>query len=97
LIVFASLVGLLNLKIDSALGSDRVVASRIAAVENGLDPPVVIAGEPTKKWTIGMQMGRLHVPAVSVAVINDYKIDWARAWGVTGPSETIRVATLRAA
>lgn len=24
-----------------------------------------------------------RVPAVSVAVINDYKIDWARAWGVT--------------
>lgn len=79
LIVFASLVALLNLKIDSALGSHRVVAARIAVVENGLDSPVVIAGEPTKKWTIGMQMGRLYVPAVSVAVINDYKIDWARA------------------
>ncbi|MGO9602609.1 MAG: serine hydrolase domain-containing protein [Candidatus Binataceae bacterium] len=83
LIVLASLVAMLNFKIDSALGFDRVAAARIAAVENGLDPPVVIAGEPTKKWTISMQMRRLHVPAVSIAVINDYKIDWAIAWGVT--------------
>jgi CubicO group peptidase (beta-lactamase class C family) len=83
LIVLASLFAMLNFKIDSALGFDRIAAVRITAVENGLDPPVVIAGEPTKKWTIAMQMRRLHVPAVSVAVINDYKIDWARAWGVT--------------
>jgi CubicO group peptidase (beta-lactamase class C family) len=55
----------------------------MSAVEIGLDPPVVIAGEPIEKWTIAMQMRRLHVPAVSVAVIKDYKIDWARAWGVT--------------
>ena len=67
----------------SALRRDRSAEKRIAAVEIGLDPPVVIAGEPTEKWTIAMQMRRLHVPAVSVAVINDYKIDWARAWGVT--------------
>ena len=67
----------------SALRLDRSAEKRMSAVEIGLDPPVVIAGEPIEKWTIAMQMRRLHVPAVSVAVINDYKIDWARAWGVT--------------
>jgi CubicO group peptidase (beta-lactamase class C family) len=67
----------------SALRLDRSTEKRMSAVEIGLDPPVVIAGEPTKKWTIAMQMRRLDVPAVSVAVINDYKIDWARAWGMT--------------
>ncbi len=30
-----------------------------------------------------MQMHRLNVPAVSVAVIENYNIDWTRAWGVT--------------
>ncbi|MGO9606534.1 MAG: serine hydrolase domain-containing protein [Candidatus Binataceae bacterium] len=68
-----------------AWGLDRSAAKQIAAVENGLDPPVVIAGETRKKWTIAMQMLRLKVPAVSVAVIDDYKIDWAKAWGVTEP------------
>jgi hypothetical protein len=67
----------------SALRLDQSAEQRMSAVEIGLDPPVVIAGEPIEKWTIAMQMRRLHVSAVSVAVINDYKIDWTRAWGVT--------------
>ena len=83
LIASAMLVVLTIFDSCSALRRDRSAENRIAAVEIGLDPPVVIAGEPTEKWTIAMQMRRLHVPAVSVAVINDYKIDWARAWGVT--------------
>jgi CubicO group peptidase (beta-lactamase class C family) len=83
LIASAMLVVLIVFDSCSALRHDRSAEKRIAAVEIGLDPPVVIAGEPTEKWTIAMQMRRLHVPAVSVAVINDYKIDWARAWGVT--------------
>jgi CubicO group peptidase (beta-lactamase class C family) len=83
LIASAMLAVLIAFDSCSALRPDRSAEKRIAAVEMGLDPPVVVAGEPIEKWTIAMQMRRLHVPAVSVAVINDYKIDWARAWGVT--------------
>ena len=83
LIASAMLVVLTIFDSCSALRLDRSAEKRMSAVEIGLDPPVVIAGEPIEKWTIAMQMRRLHVPAVSVAVINDYKIDWARAWGVT--------------
>ena len=83
LIASAMLVVLIVFDSCSALRHDRSAEKRIAAVEIGLDPPVVIAGEPTEKWTIAMQMCRLNVPTVSVAMINDYKIDWARAWGVT--------------
>ena len=67
---------------------EQTAAERMAAVENGIDPPVVIAGEPSKEWTIPMQMARYKVPAVSVAVINNYKIDWGKAWGVTEPGGT---------
>ena len=52
---------------------------RMAAVENGIDPPYVIAGEPAMKWSINKQLERYKVPEVSVAVINDYKIDWTKA------------------
>jgi CubicO group peptidase (beta-lactamase class C family) len=83
LIASAILAMLIMFDSCSALRPDRSAEKRMAAVEIGLDPPVVIAGELIEKWTIAMQMRRLHVPAVSVAVINDYKIDWARAWGVT--------------
>jgi len=53
LIVLASVVAMLNFKIDSASGFDRVAAARIAAVENGLDPPaleIIRAVENEYSW-----------------------------------------------
>jgi CubicO group peptidase (beta-lactamase class C family) len=85
LAVLTLLAALVTFAPSRAAALHRSVEGRIAAVENGLDPPVVVAGEPVKKWSIAMWMNRLKVPAVSVAVINDYKIEWARAWGVTEP------------
>jgi CubicO group peptidase (beta-lactamase class C family) len=64
---------------------ESLVASRIASVENGLLPWVEIEGEPPVKWTLSERMTYHKVPAVSVALINDYRIEWARAWGVTEP------------
>jgi CubicO group peptidase (beta-lactamase class C family) len=33
--------------------------------------------------TMDQLLEHMHVPGVSVAVISDFKIDWAKAWGVT--------------
>jgi CubicO group peptidase (beta-lactamase class C family) len=57
------------------------VAARIGRVEKGLLPPVLIKGAPT--FAIEEQLRRYKIPGVSVAVINDYKIEWAKAYGVT--------------
>jgi CubicO group peptidase (beta-lactamase class C family) len=57
------------------------VASRIQAVETGLLPPVVIKGRPVPKHAISERMKALTVRGVSVAVIKDYKIEWARGYG----------------
>ncbi len=54
--------------------------SRIERVEKGLLPAVLIKGEPG--WTIQDRMKFYKVPGVSVAVIRDFKIDWAKAYGV---------------
>jgi CubicO group peptidase (beta-lactamase class C family) len=56
------------------------VAKRIAAVENGILPQVRIKGK-TVAATIPEQMARHHVPGVSVAVINNYEIEWAKGYG----------------
>jgi CubicO group peptidase (beta-lactamase class C family) len=66
-------------------GFENSVGGRIAAVENGLLPWVQIEGGPLVKWTLSERMGYHKVPAVSVALIDDYRIEWARAWGVTEP------------
>src|SRR5215469_215012 len=33
-------------------------------------------------YTLREVMSRMHVPGLSVAVIRDFKIDWAKGWGV---------------
>jgi len=33
-------------------------------------------------YTLAEVMGRLHVPGLSVAVIRDFRIDWAKGWGI---------------
>ncbi len=52
----------------------------IKGVEQGLLPPILIKGEPG--WSIADRMKFYKVPALSIAVIKDFKIDWARAYGI---------------
>ncbi|HUE83728.1 MAG TPA: serine hydrolase [Pyrinomonadaceae bacterium] len=53
---------------------------RIRRVEHGLLPPVLIKGDAT--WSIEERMKHHKVPGVSIAVINNYKIEWARSYGI---------------
>src|SRR5216684_3866025 len=41
---------------------------------------VYFEGDST--WTIEQRMKHYHVPGVSIAVINDGKIEWAKSYGV---------------
>lgn len=55
----------------------------IARIERGLRPAVAIAGETIATRTLAGEMQRLHVPGVSVAVIRNGNIAWAKGYGVT--------------
>ena len=52
----------------------------IAAVENGLYPKVRVEGQ--KPWTIAERMKHYNVPGLSMAVVYDHKIAWAKGYGV---------------
>jgi CubicO group peptidase (beta-lactamase class C family) len=56
-------------------------AERIQRVENGLLPAVMIKGQTTA-MKLADRMAHYKVPGLSVAVINDGKIEWARGYGV---------------
>lgn len=56
------------------------VASRIQRVEQGLLPAVLIKGNPG--WAIQGRMKHYKIPGVSIAVINNFKVEWARGYGV---------------
>jgi CubicO group peptidase (beta-lactamase class C family) len=59
-----------------------------AQVETGLRPRVQIRGEPETRWTIGDRQKVHNTPGVSVAVINNGEIEWAKAWGAGTTSGT---------
>lgn len=68
--------------------------SRIKHVEHGLLPAVLIKDDPS--WSIADRMKSYKVPGLSVAVIRDFKIEWARAYGVmdTETNEPVTTDTL---
>jgi len=55
---------------------------RIERVENGLREPVAVRGEPVRTKRLVDRMRELHVPGVSVALIDGGRIAWSRAYGV---------------
>src|SRR5262245_11813781 len=78
--VFVSRLLIFVYVISSLAIANRADDSKIKRVEQGLRPAVLIKGEPG--FSITDRMKFYKVPAVSVAVIKDFKIDWARAYGV---------------
>jgi CubicO group peptidase (beta-lactamase class C family) len=61
--------------------SEAGIAGRIQRVENGLLPAVMIKGQ-NSAMRLAERMAHYKVPGLSVAVINDGKIEWARGYGV---------------
>ncbi|HEU0015158.1 MAG TPA: serine hydrolase domain-containing protein [Longimicrobium sp.] len=74
-----------------AAGPD--VGERIRRVENGLRTYHEVRGETAPPLSIEERLRFYRVPAVSVAVINDGRIEWARAWGEAEAGSGVRVDT----
>jgi CubicO group peptidase (beta-lactamase class C family) len=65
-----------------ALQDRQEIDAHIAAIENELQPRLVIRGEPLETSTLAERMETLRVPGVSIAVINNGEIEWARGYGL---------------
>ena len=64
-----------------AHAQDTDLEARIRRVENGLTTPVILAGSAARGAPIAERMRAANTPAVSIAVINNGRIEWARAYG----------------
>jgi len=62
---------------------DAGVEAQIQDITNDIAPAVVAKGAASSHVTLAARMAALHVPGVSIAVIRDGKIAWARGFGVT--------------
>jgi CubicO group peptidase (beta-lactamase class C family) len=74
-----------------AASSAPTTEQHIQHIQGALVPPVLIKGEPPDTTTLSDRMASLHVPGVSIAVIHNGKLEWARGFGVAaigGPAVT---------
>lgn len=69
---------------------------RIERVVNGLLPPAMLKGETPAKMKLADRMQLYKTPGVSLALINDGRIEWARGYGVleAGGKEPVTPETL---
>ena len=72
------------------------VEERIRHVETGLVSIPMGEGQAPLQFNLQPLMEALKVPGLSVAVIDDFKLAWAKAYGVTeaGPSKPVTSTTL---
>ena len=93
----ASAFSLVTVAFVSACASTTVPQSvpatdRISRVENGLLPGSIIKGQdPSMK--LAERMAFYKVPGVSIAVINEGKLEWAKGYGVLETKGSNAVAT----
>ena len=69
----------------------KQVQDSILQVENNLIPYVPIKG--FKGWNIIDRMKYYKVPGLSIAIIKDYKIDWAKSYGLADTINKTPVTT----
>src|SRR5579862_1697360 len=77
-------------------GREASQEAKIERVLSGLRPPIAIKGQAPVRWTLAEQMAGSHVPGLSIAVMDDRKIAWARGFGVreAGTHEPVTPSTL---
>ena len=64
----------------------KEVEAKISQVEQNLKGARNLEGQPTK-WTLDERMKYYRANGVSIAVIKDYKVEWARGYGMADAEE----------
>lgn len=81
LLAFLAMIAIANRPGTASQRADKI-SDRITRIEHGLLPAAFIKGQTTG-MAIADRLKFYNVPGVSVAVINDGKLEWAKGFGVT--------------
>ncbi|MFT7239339.1 MAG: CubicO group peptidase (beta-lactamase class C family), partial [Cyclobacteriaceae bacterium] len=66
---------------------NNLLAERIYRIENGLNSNLQIQGNSIPNYHIEDRLKELGIPGVSIAVIKDGQIEWAKGYGIADSSE----------
>ena len=96
---FVFFVAILALFLTLDCSSAKVdLEARILRIENGLipEPGIVLKGRIPQKAEFLDRMNAYKIPGVSIAVINDYRLEWAKGYGVreANGNDPVTVRTL---
>ncbi|HAF31162.1 MAG TPA: serine hydrolase [Bacteroidales bacterium] len=69
------------------------IEGEINAIENNLLPAIQIKDEPVKKYTIAERMEHYKVPGISIAVVKDGELHWAKGYGIANTNDSSEVTT----
>ena len=65
---------------------DNNILEKIEIIENKLPNPSMDGGIPSPNWeeieTLAQKMEKYNVPGLSIAVINNFEIEWSKQYGV---------------
>lgn len=65
-----------------SFAQDASLEERIKRIENSLMPALQIKGEPTPTFNVTERLKELGIPGMSVAFVNNGKVEWARSYGM---------------
>ena len=80
ILFFLSIFTICTLSAETSEAKMKPSAKQMS-VENGLRPKVLIAGELKPKWNILERMKYYKVPGISLAVVNDGRVEWSHGYG----------------
>jgi CubicO group peptidase (beta-lactamase class C family) len=78
--IFLTIFGILVIANIAAQKTTPAIDDRIKLVENNLSPGIVY-GDTVPRLNLLKQMAAYKVNGLTIAVIKDYKIDWAKGYG----------------
>lgn len=76
----------------SAQQTDDSINRKINKVENSLSPSIIF-GDSLPNLTLEQRMKETHIMGLSIAVINNYKIEWAKGYGWADVAQNRKVNT----
>lgn len=69
------------------------LTERILRIENGLEPNYRITGDSIPTFNIEERMEELGIPGVSIAILHEGKVEWAKGYGYADVSQKKKVDT----
>jgi len=75
--------------------SDKLIdlSTEISIIENGLLPSILVKGDSLKQYHLLERMDHYDVPGVSIAVVDNGEIKWAKGYGIANTIDGQEVLT----